>query len=179
MSTYLYQTTLRQKLGLTPAMIEELGEPDLIRPNPRCPNTWPAKLYRADKVKAWLKQNQDRLERARSKREARSTVDRKGKPTKRPPVDLPDTFSVSVTPLPDSLRAAAKRYCGLKMLPGRAVTVYVRNCHTNYLGLLNLLGSPGERLALRRRAEAAAKEAVAQWKRVRVREQRRHTLSSC
>ncbi|MEH2217546.1 MAG: hypothetical protein V7K72_10605 [Nostoc sp.] len=44
-------TTLKDKLGLTPKQIKQLGEPDGIRKNPYYKNGHPMKLYSVDRVK--------------------------------------------------------------------------------------------------------------------------------
>src|SRR5690349_1630057 len=71
---FVYKSTLSKGYGLTPAMIEELGEPDKLCDNPHWSSGPPASLYRVKRVEAWIEGNEERVERARASRVRRSAA---------------------------------------------------------------------------------------------------------
>lgn len=78
-----YKATLRKQYGLTPSMIDELGEPDEYVENPYYATAPMATLYRIDRVKAFLAQNRDRIEQAKESRVKRSEAAKKVQEQKR------------------------------------------------------------------------------------------------
>jgi hypothetical protein len=82
-SEFLYKATLRKQYGLTPSMIDELGEPDEYVDNPHYASGPMASLYRIDRVLGYLNQNRDRVERAKESRPKRSAAAQKVQERKR------------------------------------------------------------------------------------------------
>jgi hypothetical protein len=72
--THLYESTVRKEYGLTPAMIEELGEPDRFATNPHYKSGPSARLYLISRVEAWVEANRQRVEEAKEKRAKRSAA---------------------------------------------------------------------------------------------------------
>jgi hypothetical protein len=69
---YVFKYELRTKYGLTPAMIAELGEPDELRPNPHYRSGPPANLFLIERVEAWVRNNQERVTKAKEQRAKRA-----------------------------------------------------------------------------------------------------------
>ncbi len=80
---YVYKATLRNQHGLTPSMIDELGEPDEYVDNPHYVTGPMASLYRVDRVLTYLDQNRDRVERTKESRVKRSAAAQKVQERKR------------------------------------------------------------------------------------------------
>ncbi|MEI7776626.1 MAG: hypothetical protein WCK17_17845 [Verrucomicrobiota bacterium] len=78
MQSYVYKSTLRKKYGLTPSMIEELGEPDKRVPNQNYRSGPRASLYKVERVEAWIEKNLERIKknlRAKSEFEKLAVTD--------------------------------------------------------------------------------------------------------
>lgn len=72
---YVYKSTLTKVYGMTPSMIEELGEPDMTCENPNWKTgPYEASLYLIERVEAWAENNRERLEKARQSRQKRSAA---------------------------------------------------------------------------------------------------------
>lgn len=69
---YIYKSTVRQEYGLTPKMIDELGQPDKTCENPYYSCGFEASLYLISRVEAWVEANKERLARAQELRIKRS-----------------------------------------------------------------------------------------------------------
>ena len=68
---YVYKKSLSNYYGLTPKMIEKLCEPDELADNPYYPSGPRACLYRKDRVKTWIRENQAWVNEARARRAKR------------------------------------------------------------------------------------------------------------
>ncbi|AWM39842.1 hypothetical protein GobsT_17870 [Gemmata obscuriglobus] len=71
---FVYKSTLSKTYGLTPATINELGEPDKFCDNPHWPDGPPSGLYSIQRVEFWVGANQERVDRARESRVRRSAA---------------------------------------------------------------------------------------------------------
>ncbi|MHA2231013.1 MAG: hypothetical protein ACXAB4_00755 [Candidatus Hodarchaeales archaeon] len=62
----LYMTITRAKahFGLTDSMFRDIGEPDLIRPNPHYRSAAPMRLYLIERLENWVTKNLERVEKA-------------------------------------------------------------------------------------------------------------------
>ncbi len=101
MARYYYKAQLRRECGLTPAMVEDLGPPDRDRVNPFNAHGRPARLYRVDRVEAWVNQNKERVEKAKRDRVKRSEAARQAHKRKRaeqlrPFIELMDRLEIKV-----------------------------------------------------------------------------------
>jgi hypothetical protein len=182
---YVYKSTLSQVYGMTPSMIQELGEPDKTRDNPHW-KTGPfeASLYLLERVEAWVERNQERLEKARQSRARRSAAMkavhqrrqaerlRQEQEEQRRTQEWVQSLTVLVErSLPDSLRDDAlkwkNRWGNPTLDPGRAIRNHIRHRHTNYHKLLLLASdSPFSFRAypfLRQRVDAAVEAALGEW----------------
>lgn len=60
----------KAEFHLTDSMMREIGEPDRFNANPYYSSMAKTKLYAESRLKAWVEQNQERVERVRLRREA-------------------------------------------------------------------------------------------------------------
>jgi hypothetical protein len=186
---YVYKSTLRSEYGLTPSMIDELGEPDEFVENSHYKSGPAASLYRIDRVEAWLAANQERVEKAGESRVRRSAAAKKRHDEKRAK-ELAErrreaalrreqaeewvrTVAITCqTPLPPTLIADAKqRYTfrvGRQYWEQPAVHAYVRHHLTNYDVLRNQPPLREWRSEcyhlLRNRVDEVVAQAVLAWK---------------
>lgn len=182
---YVYKTTLRKVYGMTPKMIEELGEADKYVTNPNWKTgPYEASLYLIERVEAWVEENQDRLVKAKASRAIRSAAMKavhKEKQEQRRREEQErlrkgrawaDKVEVVVKrPLPKTLLVDARRYKDF----GRTVVApddrklrnHVRHKYTNYHLLLHEIGPwevRGEVYEhLRKRLDAIVEEVVVEW----------------
>jgi hypothetical protein len=68
---YICKSALHATYGLTPKMIEELGEPDKVGGSPHSRRAPLAKLYLIPRVEAWVNSNRERVDRAKETRARR------------------------------------------------------------------------------------------------------------
>jgi hypothetical protein len=184
---FVYKSTVRKVYGLTPAMIEELGEPDKYCENPHWRGGPDARLYSIERVKTWVGANKERVERARESRARRSAAARTAQERKqaerrrererllreqegrrRDALDWVNGLVVNLERrLPDTLVEDARRTH--PNLTEKALRAHVRHRLTNYHSLRRQLRSQefeGEldRL-LRQRTDAVMQAAIDEWRR--------------
>lgn len=155
---YVYKTTLRDVCGLTPAMIVQLGEPDLRVPNPHYRSGPEASLYSIERVEAWIEEHKAEVDRARALRVVRS---KRGKDVAQARSEKllrwAHEADIHVRPLSRNVREEAESYYatsgrgeGCVGVGWGGLVAYVRHNRTNYHGLLaNLEGQPGAEEAYR------------------------------
>lgn len=182
---YVYKTTLRNSYGMTPKMIEELGDADKYVANPNWKTgPYESSLYLIERVEEWVEDNQDRLEKAKASRAIRSAAMKavhKEKQTQhrkeekerlRKGKDWADKVEIIVKqPLPKTLLADARRYKDFGRTvyapDGRKLRNHVRHKYTNYHLLLQEIGQwevRGEVYEhLRKRLDAIVEEVVVEW----------------
>lgn len=183
---YVYKSTLRKVYGMTPSMIEELGEPDMTCENPNWKTgPYEASLYLIERVEAWAENNRERLEKARQSRQKRSAAMRAAHQRKQAEKQRRDQeqlerdqqwlMSQPVTlkkQLPSTLREDAlkrKRFTGnIALQEERAIRNHVRHRYTNYNDLLRALSERemGFELypVLRERIDPVVEEALRNWR---------------
>jgi len=174
---YVYKSTLKKTYGLTPAMIEELGEPDKLCDNPHWKSGPPANLYLVERVENWVEANQERVEKARANRPKRSAAmtaanaKKKAERWKKARRWL-SGLSISITrPLPKTLLDDARKSCtipdNVDLLNAKALHAHVRHHHTNYEALLQVMNR--HELCndlypvLRKLIDPIVKEALVEW----------------
>jgi hypothetical protein len=176
--TYAYKKALTKVYGLTPRMIEELGEPDAYDENPHYRRGPEAKLYLIKRVETWVEANRDRVEKAKANRAKRSEAIRAAREEKRR--QRWDEASRSVEevsfhlerPLPVTLLDDARKWYQFPRegdpLESNALRAYVRHHLTNFKTFhQKLLWSPFRRelrQRLRERADEFVNRALADWK---------------
>lgn len=189
---YVYETTLRMTYGMTPSMIQELGEPDKVVTNPHFQSAAPGCLYLVDRVEAWVDENQERIKKARESRSRRSAamkgVHRKKRAERRrleqqqmrleeerfsKEQEWLQTLPITIVkPLPTTLMSDAMRYRNQyghsPTNPERAILNHVRHRYTNYHTLLKEIETKEfpYRLhpLLRQRVNAVVMEVLTEWK---------------
>ncbi len=174
---YVYKITLNKVYGLTPSMIDELGEPDEYCDNPHWSSGPSANLYLIERVERWIEENQERVAKARASRVNRSaamTAVQAKKRTERweKAQEWVNGLTISVNrPLPPTLLAdARKSYTipdGVDLLSTKALYAHARHRETNYEELLQELYQQefcnDLYSLLRKRIDPAVNEAVVEW----------------
>lgn len=175
---YVYKTTLSKVYGLTPSMIEELGEPDKTCDNPHW-KTGPyfASLYLIERVEAWVEANRERVEKARTSRANRSSAMKAVHDQKRTERWLKaqewvKTVPIKINrPLPSTLLADARKQYTIPdhvdLLKTKAIFAHVRHRQSNYEAILQELYqqhfSNDLYTLLRQRIDPLVQEAVLEW----------------
>lgn len=176
---YVYKSTLRSEFGLTPSMIEELGEPDEYVENPYYSTAPMAMLYRIDRVETWLAVNRWRVEKAKESRARRSAAmkkiheDKRAERLQEARAWINQAKITCPSPLPATLLDDAQQHYRFSSKCGDyreqpALRAYVRHYLTNYEHLLWELKKGEFRhelySLLRRRADDVAVKAIMEWK---------------
>ena len=176
---FVYKSTVRHTYGLTPSMIDELGEPDRYVDNPHYKTGPPASLYRIDRVETWIEENQERVDKARASRARRSAAqlklwDERRKRERQEAMDWVHSVPVTTTKeLPNDLLDATMKRFGLTELnfaKSKALRATVRHERTNYNDLLHQMKQFDWRLQpelyqrLRKRVDAVVEDRLADWK---------------
>jgi hypothetical protein len=176
---YVYRTTLGKVYGLTPAMIQGLGEPDRYCENPHWKSgPYPASLFAIERVEAWIETNKERVEKARRSHSSRSAAARHVHDKKRAEryenaKAWVKGLAINVDrPFADTLLADAQACFGFHghqdCLLERGLHAYVRHRMTNYESLLQQLYQ-NEFSALlypflRERVDEAVRSALVEWR---------------
>ena len=167
----IYKSTLSEVYGLTPSMIQELGEPDRYCDNPNYKCGPPASLYLVERVEAWIEQNRERVEKARLTRTKRSEAMRALHARKRAErwekaKEWVASVAITVeTPFPETFLDHARRFN--KFTAAKGLRSYVRHQLTNYETLLRQVNDEefsGDLYPLlRERVDAAVANALDSW----------------
>jgi hypothetical protein len=174
---YVYKTTLNKTYGLTPSMIEELGEPDKCCTNPHYQSAPEACLYLIERVEAWVEENQERLKKAQENRPIRSAAMKGVHANQRAvrwqkALEWVEQLSIRVNrPLPTTLLADVRKQFTIPdhvdLLKTKAIHAHVRHRHTNYESLLQELYQQEFSSVLypllRQRIDPMVKFAFARW----------------
>lgn len=176
---YVYKSTLRSEYGLTPSMVEELGQPDEYVENPYYSSAPMAMLYRIDRVETWLAKNRNRIEKAKESRTRRSAAMKKIHDEKRADrlqearAWISQAEITCPNPLPATLLDDAQQHYRFspKCSDYReqpALRAYVRHYLTNYEHLLWEVKrrefSSELYSLLRKRVDEVAAKAIMEWK---------------
>lgn len=73
-SLYMTYSRAKGQYFLTDKMLKEIGEPDLLRPNPHYRSAAPMKLYLIERLENWIAANSDRVEKAMLRRQKLSKI---------------------------------------------------------------------------------------------------------
>ena len=175
---YVYKATLGKTYGLTPSMISELGAPDEYCDNPHYRSGWPASLYLVERVEAWVRDNTERLAKAKEQRARRSVSLKAAKERNRAErlregLEWVTGFTIEMQqPMPATLlNDAHKVYPRVphpEDITEKALHVYVRHWLTNFDDLRGRLsgdefeGELGQ--LLRERVNSAIAISVLDWR---------------
>jgi hypothetical protein len=138
---YVYKSTLSKEFGLSPSLIDEIGEPDKFVPNPHYRSGPEASLYAVERVEQWIQANQDRVDEARAARAKRSEsarrVHEKRRSEKRvKALDWVRHVPLEIDALPEDLLSKAQKHYGLRkqihIRTEKGLLAFVRRYLSNY-----------------------------------------------
>jgi vacuolar-type H+-ATPase subunit H len=151
----VYKTTIKKMYGLTESMIDELGPPDKIVPNPHYTSR-EAYLYLIERVETWLENNRERVEKARKRRERLSkALTERARKRAEDLVEWSRNAAIELDAVNrDTIQEEAQTHYTLFFALERGkeafpvgvngVVSYVRHNYTNYEDLLyKIKGKPG------------------------------------
>lgn len=126
---------------LTDKMLKEIGEPDLLRPNPHYRSAAPMKLYLIERLENWIALNTERVEKSMLRRQKLSKIQKEAHKKRRQKLIediktwIPELYLEGVT---DDILNEAKSYYNYRymdfdgILTDNSICSFIRHWYTDY-----------------------------------------------
>ncbi|OLS28527.1 MAG: hypothetical protein HeimC2_05840 [Candidatus Heimdallarchaeota archaeon LC_2] len=140
-SLYMTFSRAKSQYFLTDKMFKEIGEPDLIRPNPHYKSVAPMKLYLIERLENWIAKNSDLVEKVMLRRQKLSKIQKQAHKKRREKLRqeisewAPELYLDELT---ESVLQEANTYYSYRYidfngeLTDNAICSFIRHWYTDY-----------------------------------------------